>query len=446
MAAGASEELPETRFASLGEDRIAYQVFGEGDIDLLFTSATADPIDLRWDLPSYASFLRRLGDGARVIMFDQRGTGASDAPSGETLPSWERWADDARAVLDAVDCEQAVIFGWGDGGPTAILFAAGHPSRTRGLILGNTSARFQSGPDYTSAISEETTRFVRQAWGTRALVETAFPDASRDPAFVRWAARSQRLSLRPREASALFDWEFSMDVRDALTSVRVPTLVLLRDGYSMIPLEHGRYIADHIPGAQFTIVPGRDGGLYTEPLAEGVRHIEEFLAGLHGHIASDRALAAILFTDVVGSTERAAEIGDREWGNLMETHDALARTIVDQHQGRLIRTTGDGMLATFDGPGRAIRCANAFTAALRPLGLEIRAGLHTGEIERRGPDIAGIGVHIGQRVSAVAGPGEVLVSRTVVDLVTGSGIEFEDRGEHDLKGVPGAWHLFAVKA
>jgi class 3 adenylate cyclase len=429
----------------LGEDRIAYQVFGEGDIDLLLTSSTADPIDLRWDLPSYASFLRRLGGAARVIMFDQRGTGASDMPSGETLPSWERWADDARAVLDAVDCERAAIFGSHDGGPTAILFAAGHPSRARGLILVHTSARFESGPDYTAGISEETSRFVQQAWGTRALVEISFPDAGRDAAFVRWAARSQRLSLRPRDVSAVFRWEFSMDVRDALASVRVPTLVLHRNGYSMIPLEQGRYIADHIPGAQFTIVPGRDGGLFTEPVAEALGHIEEFLAGLHGHIESDRALAAILFTDVVGSTERAAEIGDREWGNLMETHDALARTIVDQHQGRLIRSTGDGMLATFDGPGRAIRCANAFTAALRPLGLEIRAGLHTGEIERRGADIAGIGVHIGQRVSAIAGPGEVLVSRTVVDLVTGSGIEFEDRGEHDLKGVPRAWRLFAVK-
>jgi class 3 adenylate cyclase len=441
----AGDEVPEARFASLGEDRIAYQVFGAGNVDLLVTSATGDPIDLRWDLPSYASFLRRLGGGARVIMFDQRGTGASDAPSDETLPSWERWADDARAVLDAVDRERAVIFGWGDGGPTAILFAAGHPRRTGGLILGNTSARFQSGPDYTSGMSEENSRFVQQAWGTRALVETAFPDAAGDAAFVRWAARSQRLSLPPRDASALFGWEWSMDVREALASVRVPTLVLHRDGYSMIPLEQGRYIAEHIPGAQFRIVPGRDGGLYTEPLAESLRHIEEFLAGLRGHIESDRALAAILFTDFVGSTKQLSALGDQAWRNLLDSHDVIARTAVEQHGGHLVRTTGDGILATFDGPGRAIRCATALGDALQPLGVEIRAGLHTGEVEHRGTEIAGIAVHIAARVLEAAAGGELLVSATVPMLVAGSGFEFEDRGEHDLKGVPGTWQLYAVK-
>jgi class 3 adenylate cyclase len=248
-----------------------------------------------------------------------------------------------------------------------------------------------------------------------------------------------------KEAIDYFQFLQHTDVRDVLPSLRVPTLVLHRENFKWYPAELGRAIAERIPDAQFALVPGGDSVLFSEPNAEILQHIEQFLTELRAPVQTDRALAAILFTDIVRSTERAAEVGDREWSNLMASHDALARTIVDQHQGRLIRTTGDGMLATFDGPGRALRCASAFTTALQPLGLEVRAGVHTGEIELRGPDIAGIGVHIGQRVSAVAAPGEVLVSRTVVDLVTGSGIEFDDRGEHDLKGVPGAWHLFAVK-
>ena len=445
MAAG--EEIPETRFASLGDDRVAYQVFGEGDIDVLYASATGDPIDLRWDWPPYASFLRRLGTRARVITFDRRGSGSSDTASGESLPSWEQWADDALAVLDAVSSERAVLFGTADGGPIAILFAASHPARTRGLILANTAAWGVHAPDIAER-SEEwevLAQFLAEAWGTSTLAEVTMPDAARDPAFVRWLGRSNRLSYSPRDVRALLHWEQSMDSRPTLASVRVPTLVVHREDNKLIPLEHARYIADHVPGARLAVVPGGDNLLFSEPSAESLRHIEQFLTGLRAPIEADRALAAILFTDIVGSTERAAAVGDREWGNLMASHDALARTIVDQHQGRLIRTTGDGMLATFDGPGRAIRCASAFTAALRPLGLEVRAGVHTGEIELRGADIAGIGVHIGQRVSAAAEPSEVLVSRTVVDLVTGSGIEFEDRGEHDLKGVPGTWHLFAVK-
>src|SRR5262249_38019422 len=261
----------------------------------------------------------------------------------------------------------------------------------------------------------------------------ANPDSAGDPAFRRWFARSCRLAMSGKEASNYLRWLQHTDVRDILPSIRVPSLVLHRENYKWYPAELGRDIAERVPDAQFALVPGADAMLFSQPNTEILDHIENFLTGLRAPIEADRALAAILFTDVVGSTERAAEVGDREWGNLMASHDTLARTIVDQHQGRLIRTTGDGMLATFDGPGRAIRCASAFTAALQPLGLEVRAGVHTGEIEFRGPDIAGIGVHIGQRVSAVAGTGEVLVSRTVVDLVTGSGIEFDDRGEHNLK-------------
>jgi class 3 adenylate cyclase/pimeloyl-ACP methyl ester carboxylesterase len=445
----AGNEVPETRFASLGEDRIAYQVLGEGPIDLVLCPSSGDCIDLAWDWSPYAEFLRRLASVSRLIMFDRRGRGASDAVSGETLPGWELWAEDVRAVLDTVGSERAVVLGAADSGPTAILFAAIHPDRTQGLILANTVARSEADDDYPFGLSEAeataaTEVFTRQ-WGTEDLVALAYADAAHDPAIRRWAARTMRLAMTGKDASDYFRWLQHTDVREVLPSIRVPTLVLHRENYKYYPAELGRDLAERIPGAQFALVPGADAVLFSEPNAEIFEHIEQFLTGLRAPIDADRALAAILFTDIVGSTERAAEVGDREWGNLMASHDTLARTIVDQHQGRLIRTTGDGMLATFDGPGRAIRCARAFTAALQPLGLEVRAGVHTGEIELRGPDIAGIGVHIGQRVSAVAQPGEVLVSRTVVDLVTGSGIEFDDRGEHNLKGVPGAWHLFAVQ-
>jgi class 3 adenylate cyclase len=443
VAVSGGEEIPETRYATLGEDRIAYQAFGDGDVDLIFASAMGDCIDLRWYWPPYAHFLRQLGIGARVIMFDRLGSGASDGPSGDPLPNWERWADEARVVLDAVSSEQAVILGSIDAGSTAILFAASHPSRTRGLILFNSTAYWAANqPD---GIPGDMVQFTRETWGTEALAQFGSPDAARDPAYPRWAATNQRLSLNPKEASTVLRFVASMDVRLSLASVRVPTLVLHRQGYKAPAESHSQYLADHIPGARLVAVPGNDGVIYSDPTAEILRNIEEFLGGLRLTPEPDRALAAILFTDIVGSTERASSVGDREWRRLLETHDAVARTIVEQHRGKLVKTTGDGVLATFDGPGRAIRCAAALGDALRPLGLEIRAGLHTGEVEMMGSDIAGIGVHIAARVLDAAPPGEVMVSAAVPMLVAGSGIEFEDRGEHELKGVPGSWRLYAVK-
>ena len=445
----AGDGVPETRSASLGEDRIAYQVLGDGPVDLVLCPSSGECIDLAWDWSPYAEFLRRLALVSRLVMFDRRGRGASDPVSGETLPGWELWAEDVRAVLDTVGSERAVVLGCADSGPTAVLFAAIHPDRIQGLILANTVTRGWRDDEYPlgpppAEVAAAIEIFTRQ-WGSEDLAVVANPNAARDPEFRRWFARNCRLAMTSKDASDYFQFLQLTDLRDVLPSLRVPSLVLHRENYKWSPAEQGRDLAERIPDAEFALVPGTDSALYSEPSAEILQHIEEFLTGRRAPVEADRALAAILFTDIVGSTERAAEVGDREWGNLMESHDALARTIVDQHRGRLIRTTGDGMLATFDGPGRAIRCANAFSAALQPLGLEVRAGIHTGEIEVRGPDIAGIGVHIGQRVSAVAGRGEVLVSRTVVDLVAGSGIEFDDRGEHELKGVHGAWHLFAVK-
>jgi class 3 adenylate cyclase len=431
-------DIPETHFARLGEDHIAYQVFGEGDGDVLWVGSTGDGIDTRWSWPQYASFLRRLGDEARIIMFDMRGSGASDSPSGEVLPGWERWADEARAVLDAVRSERAVLLGSLDGGPTAILFSATHPTRTRGLILSNTTARWgRDAPDLV--------KFLDDVWGTEAMADFGAPDAAHDPAFRRWLAMSQRQSLSPRAYRRQLQLDRTMDVSDVLGSVRVPCLVLHRRGWEHNPAEESKYLADHITGARFVSVPGNDGPLYTEPTSEILDHIETFLRGLQGTTETDRALAAILFTDIVGSTERASALGDREWRNLLETHDAVARTVIDRHRGKLVKMTGDGILATFDGPGRAIRCAIALGDALRPLGLEIRAGLHTGEVEIREADIAGIGVHIAARVLDSASPGEVLVSAAVPMLVAGSGLEFDDRGEHELKGILETWKLFAVR-
>lgn len=379
-------EVPETKYAALGEDRIAYQVFGDGDVDLLWVGSTGDGIDTRWYWPPYANFLRRLATQARVIMFDLRGTGASDAPSDETLPGWERWADEAKAVLDAVPSESSVLLGSLDGGPTAILFAATHPARTRGLILSNTTARW--GKD-----APEVVQFLEGNWGTEAMADFA-PDSAHDPAFRHWLAMSQRQSLSPREYRRHIQLDRSMDVSEALRSVRVPCLVLHRQGWEYNSAEESQYLTDHIPGARFASVPGNDGTLYTEPTAEVLDHVETFLSGLQGVIEPERALAAILFTDIVDSTARASALGDREWRNLLETHDAVSRTVVNQYRGNLVKTTGDGVLATFDGPGRAIRCATALRDALQPLGFEIRAGLHTGEVEVRETDIAGIGVHI----------------------------------------------------
>jgi class 3 adenylate cyclase len=352
-------------------------------------------------------------------------------------------------VLDTVGSEKAVVLGAVDAGPTSIVFAATHPTRTRGLILANTTARYAAAPDYPWGIPEESlplaTQVVQDTWGTEATADFSMQDASRDPAFRRWVAKAQRLSLPPTRAKIHFQWEQATDVRQALSSVRVPTLVLHRQGAQPITIDAGRYLAQHIAGARFVELPGKDALLFTEPTAESLKAIEEFFSGLHGVPEPDRALASILFTDIVESTARASALGDREWRKLLETHDAVARTVVDQHRGQVVKMTGDGMLATFDGPGRAIRCALALGESLRPLGLEIRAGLHTGEVEVRERDIAGIGVHIAARVMDAASPGDLLVSQAVPMLVARSGIKFEDRGERELKGVPGAWRLYAVE-
>jgi class 3 adenylate cyclase len=450
---GDGEPIPKTQYARLGDDRIAYQVFGQGSTDLLWVPASGDCIDLRWEFAPYAEFLRWLGSRTRVISFDRRGTGSSDAPSDETLPLFEQWADDARAVLDAVGSDHAVVCGGGDSGPTAIRFAASHPSRTQALMLMNTAARLARSADYVPGGSQEavasTSQFVQETWGTDAMAQYAAPELyRRDPDYAEWFAKSERLYMSPRQARDVFRFQLlGWDVRDALSLVRVPTLVLHRkEAPFPLTADHARYLSDHIAGARLTMLPGGDTFLSLgEP--EALREIDRFLHEPSPVAQPDRALAAILFTDIVDSTEQASAIGDQAWSDLLDTHDALARTLVEQHRGRLVHASGamgDGILATFDGPGRAIRCARALNEALRPLGVSIRAGLHAGEIDLRETGIAGIGVHIASRVLSQASAGEVLVSGAVPMLVAGSGFEFEDRGEHALKGVPGTWRLFAV--
>ena len=451
---GDGKQIPETQFATLGDDRIAYQVFGEGPADLLWVPASGDAIDLRWNFQPYAEFLRWLGDRTRVISFDRRGTGSSDSPSDEGLPLFEQWADDARAVLDAVSSEHAVICGGGDSGPTAILFAASHPARTRALILMNTAARLSTTADYVPGGPEDEvaqmSQFVQNSWGTDLMAQYAGPELSRrDPDFSDYFARTQRLYMSPRQARDTFRLQLqAWDVREALGLVRVPTLVLHR-AKAPFPLtaDHGRYLCDHIVGARLAILPGADMFLYYGE-SDAWREIGAFLSELSPAGQPERALAAILFTDIVDSTEQASTMGDQAWHNLLDTHDALSRTLVEQHRGRLVHASGgmgDGILATFDGPGRAIRCARALNEALRPIGVSIRAGLHAGEIDLRETGIAGIGVHIAARVLAMAKAGEILVSAAVPMLVAGSGFEFDDRGEHHLKGVPDTWRIYAVR-
>jgi class 3 adenylate cyclase len=448
-----SEAIPKTQYVAVGDDRIAFQVFGEGPPDVLWVPPSGDCIDLRWEYAPYGDFLRWLGTRARVISFDRRGTGASDPPSDEKLPLFEQWADDARAVLDAVDSDHAVICGGGDSGPTAVLFAASHPSRTQALVLMNTAARLTTSADYFAGGPEDavasTSEFVKDSWGTDAMAQYAGPGlSSRDPEFAEWFARCQRLYMSPRQARDTFRIQLqSWDVREALPLIRVPTLVLHSEEAPFpLTVDQGRYLVDHIAAARLVLLPGGDAIIY-RAASEASHEIDRFLTELSPVPQPDRALAAILFTDFVGSTELASAMGDRAWHDLLDTHDALARTLVEQHRGHLVHASvamGDGILATFDGPGRAIGCARALAEALRPLGVTIRAGLHAGEIELRETGIAGIGVHIASRVLSQARAGEVLVSAAVPMLVAGSGFEFEDRGECDLKGVPGTWRLFAV--
>ena len=447
---GAEEQIPETKFAKLGNDHIAYQIVGDGPIDLLWVAGIGDPLDARWEYGPWASFLWRLASFSRLIMMDRRGMGASDPVPLDALPSWEEFVDDALAVLDAAGSDQTVLLASNDAAATAILFAATRPERTRSLILFNPAINFLT-PEDQMMLDEGRAIYasLEENWGTEVGAALAVPEQSDDPAAMRFGAKNMRISCSPRQAGAYMRQNAAVDIHHVLPSVSIPVLLLHRQGTSHYnPIETSRHLADQIPGVCLVMVPGYGLNIYAKPYAQILDHIEAFVTGASPEANKDRALATILFTDFVGSTEQASALGDRRWKALLESHDAVARTVIDQHGGRLVRSTrstGDGVVATFDGPGRAIRCAAALRDALIPLNITIRAGLHTGEVELRGDDIGGIAVHLAARVLEQAGANELLTSSAVPLLVAGSGIEFEDRGEHELKGISGAVRLFAVE-
>jgi pimeloyl-ACP methyl ester carboxylesterase len=439
---------PRTHYARSPEGSVGYQVVGDGALDLVFIPWWATNLDVMWEEPSIARFLSRLAGFSRLILFDKRGTGISDPLPLAALPTLEQWSDDVSAVMAAAGSQRAALFGHSQGGQMALLFAATHPERTTALILADSSARQFDEAERPSSFSVDqralSLESVERSWGSGATLDFLAPSAAGDERFRRWYGRYERLSLGPRMVRAVVAADFENDLRGILPAIRVPTLVLHRRGNRFIRSEHGRRLAEGIPGARFVEIPGDDHLFHVGETEALLGEVEEFLTGARPLPEADRVLATLLFTDIVGSTERAAELGDRAWRGLLDAHQQIARRELERHRGRAIEFAGDGLLATFDGPARAIRCACAIAAAVRELGLEIRAGLHTGEIELAGAAVRGIAVHIGARVAALAGPGEVLVSSLVKDLVAGSGIRLRDRGVHELKGVPDAWRLFAV--
>lgn len=440
--------MPETRYTRSSDGvHIAYQVFGDGPIDLVFLSSWICQIEHIWAWPAGARFYSRLAKFCRVIALDKRGSGLSDRVSG--TPGVDERMDDVRAVMDAVGSERAALLGTSEGGALGAVFAATHPDRTVALVMAGSGARFATAPDYPWGFDNEgqelIDEYIENSWGSGLGVILMAPDLAENEAFRRWYGQLERLAGSPGSMLAAWRWNMNIDIRPVLPVIRVPTLVLHRVGDALVQVESGRYLAAHIPDAKYVELEGSEHYAFIGDVDGLVDEVEEFLTGKKGQPETDRLLATVLFTDIVDSTDRAVELGDRRWHTLLDEHHALVRRELEAFQGHEIKTTGDGVLATFDGPARAIRCAVALRRGVRSLGLEIRAGLHTGEVEVMGDDIGGIAVHIGQRVSALASVGEVLVSRTVVDLVAGSGTAFESRGEHKLKGVPGHWTLFAVE-
>jgi pimeloyl-ACP methyl ester carboxylesterase len=439
-----------TRFAPSGDVHLAYQVVGEGPPDILFVNTWVGHVELGWELPEMARFRRRLAGLGRLVVFDRRGTGLSDAVDVSALPSLETQVEDVIAVLDAVGSERAAVLGVVEGGPLAMLLAATHPERCQNLVLVETSARMSSGPSYPWGAPAEVLAGVVQTtvddWLSGNADHWRFlaPSLASDDHALDRLIRHGRASVRPGAVGHYFKQVVETDVRDILSAISVPTLVVQLSDDPITPPPAGRYLAEHIPGAVYRELPGTDHIFWSQNGDAVVDEIEEFLTGARRSAELDRVLATLLFTDIVGSTARAAELGDRRWRELLDEHDAIVRRQLDRFGGREIDTAGDGFFAAFDGPGKAIKCAGAIGEALTPLDLHVRAGVHTGEVEVRGAGMGGLAVHIAARVAALAGGGEVFVSGTVKDLLAGSGLEFDDRGEHELKGVPGAWRVFAV--
>ena len=432
--------VPDTLYATSGHVRIAYQVVGDGPFDLVFVPGFISNLDLAWEEPIRAQVFTRLAAISRLVLFDKRGTGLSDRGG---VPTLEERMDDVRAVMDAVGSRQAALFGVSEGGAMSMLFAATYPDRTRALVLYGAFAHFRSWVTPEDQI-EAALEHLEKNWGTGESLARLAPSLVSDDAFKRRYARFERLSASPSSAAALIRMNSEIDVRPILPSIRVPTLIVHREGDALVNVEAGRFLAHQIPNAKYVELPGNDHLPWVGNAERIVDEVEEFLTGSRHTPEPDRVLATVLFTDIVGSTKRAEAIGDRAWHDLLDRHNEIVRREILRHRGREVKTTGDGFLITFDGPARSIRCSLAISEAVEDLGLQVRAGLHTGEVEMTDNDLSGIAVHIASRVAAMAQAGQVLVSSTVRDLVAGSNIRFRDEGSHRLKGLEERVRLFAA--
>ena len=434
--------LPETRYALSGDVNIAYQVMGAGPVDIIMVPGFVSHVEFTHELTGYTAFLRRLSTFARVVTFDKRGQGLSDRISG--APSLEQRMDDVRAVMDEIGSQRAVIVGFSEGAAMSVLFAATYPERVVQLVL---FGGFAAAPFLLNDVEARIARIVK-AWGTGEMMKTVIPSQAASQDAVSQFAKLERLSASPGAVRAIGLLNAQIDIRPILPTVQVPTLVLHRRTDARVPIEVGRNLAAQIPNARFIEYPDGDHAFWSGDSEALLGDIEEFVTGHRDSASTDleRVLATVLFTDIVDSTRSAAAMGDQAWRRSLDSHDRLAKQMVEKHRGNLVKNTGDGILATFDGPGREVRCALAFGTAAHQIGLPLRAGLHTGEIEMRGRDIGGIAVHAAARVMAQSQPSEVLVSRVVTDLVAGAGLKFAERGSYELKGLPGRWDLFAASA
>jgi class 3 adenylate cyclase len=425
---------------------VAYQVFGSGPLDLVFIPDWVGNLDVMWEDPTLAAFLERLARFARVICFDKRGTGLSDPVPSGAVPTWEEWMYDVGTVMDAAASRRAAIFGHGDGGAMALLFAATSPDRTTALVLADAYARRTRADDYPCGLPEEAVPklvdAILRAWGTGEAARVGAPSLASDLAFIEWRGRFERTAMSPGQFNPVYPRTYDVDLRWLLPTIRVPTLVLHRAGNRYVVAGNGRFLADHIEGASFIEIPGDDHFFHAGDIEAMLGPVQEFLTGRPATHEPERVLATVLFTDIVGATALAERLGDAAWRDLLQRHHFLVRRELTHYGGREIDTAGDGFFASFEGPARGVRCAMAIREALKPLGIEIRAGLHTGECERSGEKLAGIAVHIGARVAGLAEANDVLVSRTVKDLVAGSGLAFVDHGVHQLKGVSDSWQLY----
>ena len=441
-------QAPDTRYAKSGDTYIAYQIVGDGTVDLLYIPGfTYSHVDLIWEWPASAAYLTGLASFSRLIVFDKRGIGASDR--NEQVPTIENHLDDVTAVLDAAGSEQTAIMGFSEGGTLGVLYTAMYPERVRALIAYASFARFLQADDYEVGIPESVAARLRleleENWGTGAELAVFAPSYLGDERVERMQARLTRAAASPSAALAYFDMMTQINVRDVLHTVQAPTLVIHRRDDKAVRVGAGRYLAENISGAKFLELEGVDHIPWFGDYMDLIEAVQEFLTGTKPVPEADRVLATVMFSDLVGSTQKAAQLGDTRWASLMESVTAAVAAVVERHRGRLVKTMGDGHLAIFDGPARAIRAAQAIREAIEPLGLVNRTGLHTGEVAISDDDVSGIGVAIASRIERLADPGQILVSRTLGDLVVGSGFRFGSRGPQELKGVPGTWEVLAVE-